>query len=72
MAGLLGLYLGWNGLGSVISGTFLAFLLSAVFGLTLIAMGRATRKSQIPFGPFMVIGAFAVIITGDPLPLLLG
>ncbi|RNL86427.1 prepilin peptidase [Halostreptopolyspora alba] len=71
MAGLLGLFLGWGGLGSVVSGTFLAFLFSATFGLTLMALGRANRKTAIPFGPFMILGAFAVITAGDPLPLLL-
>ncbi|MBB4930927.1 leader peptidase (prepilin peptidase)/N-methyltransferase [Lipingzhangella halophila] len=72
MAGLLGLFLGWGSLGSVVSGTFLAFLFSATFGITLIVLRRATRKTAIPFGPFMIIGAFAVITVGDPLPLLLG
>ncbi|GAA3733759.1 leader peptidase (prepilin peptidase)/N-methyltransferase [Spinactinospora alkalitolerans] len=72
LSGLLGLYLGWTGLGAVVSGTFAAFLLSACFGLVLILLGRATRKTQIPFGPFMLIGAFAVILLGDPLPALLG
>ena len=71
LSGLLGLYLGWGGFSSVVSGTLLAFLLSAVFGLALMAVGRATRKSQIPLGPFMIGGAFAVVLFGDPAPLLL-
>lgn len=72
MAGPLGLFLGWGGLSSVVSGTFLAFLFSSAFGLTLMVLGRANRKTAIPFGPFMILGAFAVITAGDPLPLLLG
>ncbi|MFC7330269.1 prepilin peptidase [Marinactinospora rubrisoli] len=72
LSGLLGLYLGWTGLGTVLSGTFVAFLLSASYGLVLIALRRATRKSQIPFGPFMILGALGVIVAGDPLPALLG
>lgn len=70
LAGLLGLYLGWEGTGSVVSATFLASLLSASLGLVLILLGRATRKSRIPFGPFMIAGALAVILFGDPMPLL--
>ncbi|PSK96826.1 leader peptidase (prepilin peptidase)/N-methyltransferase [Murinocardiopsis flavida] len=72
MAGLLGLYLGWETLGAPVSGTFLAFLASAVIGLGLIAVGKATRKSAIPFGPFMLIGAFILILAGDPSPLVFG
>ena len=37
-------------------------MLAAAAGLALIAAGRATRRSQIAFGPFMVAGALAVII----------
>ncbi|RCV56694.1 prepilin peptidase [Marinitenerispora sediminis] len=72
LSGLLGLYLGWTGLGAVASGTFVAFLLSACYGLVLIALRRATRRSQLPFGPFMILGALGVIVAGDPLPALLG
>jgi leader peptidase (prepilin peptidase)/N-methyltransferase len=70
LSGLLGLYLGWGGLSGVVSGTFLAFLFSAVLGLGLMAVGRATRKTQIPLGPFMIGGALAVILLGDPAVLL--
>ncbi|GAA3742985.1 prepilin peptidase [Salinactinospora qingdaonensis] len=71
LSGVVGLYLGWSGLGSLLSGTFVAFLLSACWGVMLIALGRATRKTQIPFGPFMLAGALAILLLGDPLPLLL-
>ncbi|MFC4561464.1 prepilin peptidase [Nocardiopsis mangrovi] len=72
LAGLLGLYMGWGGLGGVVSGTFLTFLCSAAFGLTLMAAGRATRKTQIPLGPFMLGAAFVVVLFGDPAALLPG
>lgn len=72
LSGLIGLYLGWSGLGAVLSGTFLAFLLSACVGLALMALGRAGRRTQIPFGPFMIAAALTVIVLGNPLPLLTG
>ncbi len=72
MAGVLGLFLGWVSPSSAISGTFLAFLFSATFGVILMALGRANRKTRIPFGPFMILGAFTVITIGNPLPLVLG
>jgi leader peptidase (prepilin peptidase) / N-methyltransferase len=45
----------------VAAGLLGAFALAAMAGLGLIAAGRATRKSQIPFGPFMLASAIAVI-----------
>ena len=67
LAGLLGLYLGWLGWGEVVSGGFLGFLLGGVVGGALMVARRAGRKSQIPFGPFMLAGAFAAILWGGAL-----
>jgi leader peptidase (prepilin peptidase)/N-methyltransferase len=61
LSGVLGLYLGWLGPAAVAAGLLGAFVLAAMAGLGLIAAGRATRKSQIPFGPFMLASAIAVI-----------
>jgi leader peptidase (prepilin peptidase)/N-methyltransferase len=61
LSGVLGLYLGWLGEAAVAAGLLGAFVLAALAGLGLIAAGRATRKSQIPFGPFMLASAIAVI-----------
>jgi len=63
LSGLIGLYLGWFGTGAVLAGLLGGYLLAAAAGLGLIAAGRATRKSLLPFGPFMLAGAFAVILT---------
>ena len=62
LAGILGLYLGWLGLAEVAAGLFLGYLLAAVAGLGLIAAGRASRKTQLPFGPFLLAGTLAVIM----------
>ena len=67
LAGVLGLYLGWLGWAEVISGAFLGFLFGGVVGITLMIMGRAGRKSKIPFGPFMLAGALAAILAGGAL-----
>jgi leader peptidase (prepilin peptidase)/N-methyltransferase len=61
LSGVLGLYLGWLGAAAVAAGLLGAFVLAALAGLGLIAAGTATRKSQIPFGPFMLASAIAVI-----------
>jgi leader peptidase (prepilin peptidase)/N-methyltransferase len=61
LSGVLGLYLGWLGPAAVVAGLLGAFVLAALAGLGLIATGKATRKSQIPFGPFMLASAIATI-----------
>lgn len=65
LAGVLGLYLGWLGWGPLVVGAFLGFLLGAVVGLALMATRRMTRKSRIPFGPFMLVGALLAIVFGE-------
>lgn len=67
LAGVIGLYLGWLGWGSVLVGAFLGFLLGAVVGVALIVFGSAGRKSAIPFGPFMLAGAFIAVLWGQNL-----
>ncbi|WP_234401779.1 prepilin peptidase [Thermobifida halotolerans] len=70
LSGLVGLHLGWFGLDTAVAGAAAAFLLFTCVGLVLIALGRAGRRTQIPFGPFMIGGALLVILLGDSLPLL--
>jgi len=67
LAGVLGLYLGWFGWQQTVVGAFLAFLIGGVIGLALMALGRAGRKSQIPFGPFMIVGAWLGLAVAAPL-----
>jgi leader peptidase (prepilin peptidase)/N-methyltransferase len=67
LAGVLGLYLGWLGWAEVVTGAFLGFLFGGVVGAALMAVKRAGRKSQIPFGPFMLLGAFTAILWGGAL-----
>jgi leader peptidase (prepilin peptidase)/N-methyltransferase len=62
LAGLIGLYLGWFGVAVAVTGLLAGYLLAAVTGIGLLVTRRATRKSQIPFGPFMIAGALIVIV----------
>jgi leader peptidase (prepilin peptidase) / N-methyltransferase len=57
LAGLIGLVLGWLGWPALIFGAALAFVLSAIVGLALLAARRVTMHSAISFGPFLVGGA---------------
>ena len=67
LAGVLGLYLGWLGWTELVVGAFASFLLGGVAGLALIATGRAGRKSHLPFGPYMLLGALLAILAAGPL-----
>jgi leader peptidase (prepilin peptidase)/N-methyltransferase len=62
LAASLGTLLAWFGWRTLIAGGFAGFLLAGVFSVALILSGRATRKQQIPFGPFMITGAFLIIL----------
>jgi leader peptidase (prepilin peptidase) / N-methyltransferase len=63
-AAALGTMLAWQGRAALIAGGFAGFLFAAIYGIALLISGRATRKHQIPFGPFMIVGAFLVILAG--------
>jgi leader peptidase (prepilin peptidase)/N-methyltransferase len=67
LAGVLGLYLGWLGWSELVAGGFLGFLFGGVVGAVLMATHRAGRKSSLPFGPFMLAGAFVAILCGGAL-----
>ena len=67
LAGVLGLYLAWLGWAELVVGAFLGFFLGGVVGIVLILVRRAGRKSQLPFGPYMLAGAFIAILWGGAL-----
>jgi leader peptidase (prepilin peptidase)/N-methyltransferase len=67
LAGVLGLALAWLGWPQLVVGAFAAFLTGGVFALILLAAGRASRASGIPFGPWMLLGAWIGCIAGAPL-----
>lgn len=66
LSGVLGMYLGWLGYGQLVVGAFLGFLVGGVGGLLLIAVGRGSMKTQIPYGPYMLVGAWLGAVWGGP------
>ncbi len=65
LAGLLGLLLGWLGWSVVLLGLLLGFLAQAVLGLVLLAVRRAGRDTELPFGPALAAGALtAAVLAG--------
>lgn len=67
LAGVVGLYLGWLGWGQLVVGAFSAFLIGAVVSVGLMLLASAGRKTRIPFGPFMLVGALVGIFAGHPI-----
>jgi len=67
LAGVLGLFLGWLGWGELAVGSFAPFALGGLFAIALLIIKRAGRKSRIPFGPWMLIGAWVGIFVGRDL-----
>ena len=67
LAPLLGLYLGWLGWSSVAIGAFAGFLLGGLAGVLLMAARAATGKTRIPFGPYMLAGAFLAVFAAAPI-----
>lgn len=66
LAGVLGLVLGYVGWAYVFVGFFAAFFVGAIVGIALMVGGRAGRKTAIPFGPFMFVGALIALLFTAP------
>ena len=64
LAPTLGLALGWLSWGTVAVGVFAGFLLGGLAGLGAIAVLGLTRKSLLPFGPWLVTGALLGVLAG--------
>jgi leader peptidase (prepilin peptidase)/N-methyltransferase len=58
LAFFMGLFLGFP---KIITALFLAFFIGAVIGVILIFSGKKNLKSEIPFGPFLVVGTFLTL-----------
>lgn len=63
---LLGLVLGWFSASLAVLGFFAAFALGSAWGVFLVVSGRGGRKTAVPFGPFMIAGAWLALVWGAP------
>lgn len=64
LAAILGAWLGWQ-LGFL--AIFTAALIGTLFGIILITTRRASRETQLPFGPYLAAGAIAAFAFGQPI-----
>lgn len=64
LAGVLGLYLGAASWEHLMLGTFAAFLLGGLYAAVLVLTRKASTKTMIPFGPFMIVGTAVALLIG--------
>ena len=65
LAFLLGTFLAYREWDILAVGAFLAFLLGGVISLLLLVFRIKGRKDAIPFGPYLVIGAYLALGLGE-------
>lgn len=61
LAGVVGGVLGYLSWGAFLIGSFLGFVLGSIIGVALLVAKKADRKTAVPFGPFMILGALITI-----------
>lgn len=61
MLGMIGAFLGWK---LMVFTLMLASLMGSVVGLGMIAAGKGSRKSQLPFGTFLALAALVACVIG--------
>ena len=64
LAIFMGLFLGYP---KIIMAFYLAFILGAIYGLGLMFFKKANKKSQVAFGPFLILGTMIAWMLGDKL-----
>jgi leader peptidase (prepilin peptidase)/N-methyltransferase len=67
LSGVLGAYLGWVSWSAVAVGVFSGFLYGGLFGIGVVLLAEGGRKTKVPFGPFMLLGALTGILVGPQL-----
>jgi leader peptidase (prepilin peptidase) / N-methyltransferase len=58
----MGLMLGYP---NIILAFYVAFIVGAIYGLGLIVFKKANKKSQVPFGPFLILGTIVAWWWGE-------
>jgi prepilin signal peptidase PulO-like enzyme (type II secretory pathway) len=62
LAIFMGLLLGYP---KTILAFYVAFIVGAIYGLILMIFKKANKKSQVPFGPFLILGTFVTWWFGE-------
>ncbi|MFF1400706.1 prepilin peptidase [Streptomyces sp. NPDC058287] len=60
----IGAVLGWYGWRTLLLGVFIGYVIAAAHGIALLARGKATAKTALPFGPSLLLGALLGVVLG--------
>lgn len=67
LAFFLGLFLAYQSWDVLGAGIALGIAVGGVWAIVLLVTRRADRKAKIPFGPAMILGAYAALVVGQEL-----
>jgi len=67
LAGIIGGMLGFISYPACYVGAFAGFVIGGIFGVLAIFARGKTLKTKMPFGPFMLAGAFLAVFLADPI-----
>lgn len=62
LGALLGAHAGWVSWQTAVTGLFWAVIIGGVTGAGLLATRRVTRRTFVPFGPFLVAGSWIAVL----------
>jgi leader peptidase (prepilin peptidase)/N-methyltransferase len=61
LIGVIAFYLGWIGIAAVETGVLLGTLVASVYHLGKLLLRKASRTSELAFGPYLIGGAWAAL-----------
>ena len=61
LIGVLGLFLGWAGPSVVVAGLLLGMLAAAFTGIGMMILRKATLKTELAYGPYLIAGSWAAL-----------
>ena len=64
LIGMIGVFIGWK---YALISIFIGALIGSAYGIYMMLTDKMTRKTKIPFGPFISSGAVIMILWGDVL-----
>ena len=62
LIGMIGVFIGWR---YALISIFIGALFGSIYGIYMMIFGKMDRKTRIPFGPFISLGAIIMILYGN-------
>src|SRR6056297_3790261 len=62
LIGMIGVFIGWK---YALISIFIGALIGSIYGIYMMLTDQMTRKTRIPFGPFISLGAVLMVLYGN-------